>query len=56
MLLDRLRGTSLGLLIRLGGLDSKGIRDYIQRHEDVKEAIDLWLKDMKGIMEGEDAR
>lgn len=54
MLADRLSKTSFGWTIGAFGVDSKGIADYIRQHKDLKDAIDLWLEDVKELMKDED--
>lgn len=56
MLAERLKGTSLGWLLPTLGIDPKSIASYVRTHKDVKDAINLWLEDVKKIMEEGDDR
>ena len=54
MLADRLSRTSFGWTIGAFGVDSKSIADYIRQHKDLKDAIDLWLEDVKELMKDDE--
>lgn len=50
LLFDRLQGTSLSFYFKMAGLNKGSIADYIRQHSDVKNAIELWLKDVERLL------
>lgn len=49
-LFDRLAGTTLGVVLRIGGLSRQTTIDYVEKHDDVKQALGLWLGDVREVI------